>query len=172
MTLLRRLKPISTLQFTAAAVGEHLSLKKKSSHSAFPSRSLQRKCSAKLSTVPLLLFSRSLPVGWMSLRKMLVPTGFYYRFTGKSQRAFEQLIRHSGHLHYRKPQFRNNVLSLWLLVMKCFVFPRLSNFNVGMRFVAYRNVIKPIKKQKKHDNFFSVSIHFLHSSWGGVITCC
>lgn len=30
--------------------------------------------------------------------------------------------------------------------MKCFVFPRLSNFNVRMRFVAYRNVIKPIKK--------------------------
>ncbi len=74
LTLLRHRKPISTLQFTAAAVGEQPVFKKKITQPFL--QSLQRKCSMKLSSIPLLLFSSSLPVGWMSPRKRLLPNGF------------------------------------------------------------------------------------------------
>lgn len=56
----------STLQFTAVDRGRI----------AQPAQSPQRKCSMKLSSTPLLLYSSSLPVGRMSPRGRPMPNGF------------------------------------------------------------------------------------------------
>lgn len=86
LTLLRHHKPISTLEFTAEAVGEQPVFRErgKKNHSAFPSQSPQRKCSMKLSTIPLLLFSSSLPVGWMSPGKGPLPSGILLQIHGEN----------------------------------------------------------------------------------------